>query len=61
MKEYWLLEQLVHHMKTILQNCITSAAVFEDRSLVLSLVAHEYSQLANFALVSFLAAVPLRQ
>lgn len=61
MKEYGLLEQLVHHMKPILQNCIISAAVFEDRSLVLPLVVHEYSQLANFALVSFLAAVLLRQ
>lgn len=61
MKEHWLLEQLVHHMKTILRNCIISAAVFEDRSLVLSLVVHEYSQLANFALVSFLAAELLCQ
>ncbi|KAJ7411449.1 hypothetical protein BTVI_50001 [Pitangus sulphuratus] len=49
MKEYWLLEQLVHHMKTILQNRIISAAVFEDGSLVLSLEVHEYFQLANFA------------
>lgn len=61
MKEDGLLEQLVHHMKPILQNCIISAAVFEDRSLVLPLVVPEYSQLANFALVNFLAAVLLRQ
>lgn len=61
MKEHWLLEQLVHHMKTVLQNCIISAAVFDDRSLVLSLVVHECSQPANLALVSFLAAVLLRQ
>lgn len=37
MKVYWLLEQLVHHRKTILQNCIISASVFEDRFLLLSL------------------------
>lgn len=61
MKAYWLLEQLVHHMKNILENCIISAAVFEDRSLVLSLVVHECSLLTHFALVSFLAAMPLRQ
>lgn len=61
MKVYWLLEQLVHHRKTILQNCIISAAVFEDRSLVLSLEVHEYSQLADFAPTSLLAAILLRQ
>lgn len=57
MKVYWLLEQLVHHRKTILQNCIISAALFEGRSPVLSLEVHEDSQLANFAPASFLPAV----
>lgn len=61
MKVYWLLEHLVHHRETILQNCIISAALFEDRSPVLSLEVQEYSQLANFAPASFLAAVLLHQ
>lgn len=58
MKASWPLEPASSSQEN---HCIVSAALFEDRSPVLSLEVHEYSQLANFAPASFLAAVLLRQ
>lgn len=60
MKEHCLLELIVHHMKNIVGSCITAAACLQ-RQVSVSLVLHECSQLADFALGSFLAAVMLQQ